>query len=87
MPRGAAARGLKDVRYGTAEVLLQSVLALAKRRDIVWVRGGVQPDADGNLLRDLGCDLGHGYFISRPMDYRAVLAWVRQRILAQRRHT
>jgi EAL domain-containing protein (putative c-di-GMP-specific phosphodiesterase class I) len=40
------------------------------------VAEGVEDRADWNFLRQRGCDLAQGYFISKPMPATDFLAWL-----------
>jgi diguanylate cyclase (GGDEF)-like protein/PAS domain S-box-containing protein len=57
--------------------VVQAVTGLARtfRRQVV--AEGVETDAHGLLLMRLGCDLGQGYGISRPMPAERWVDWVR----------
>ena len=43
---------------------------------------GIEDAAAWQTLRDLGCHEGQGFFISRPLDYAALSAWLAQRPLS-----
>jgi EAL domain-containing protein (putative c-di-GMP-specific phosphodiesterase class I) len=61
----------------SAKVILKSSLDMAKNLKITAVAEGIETQEDWNLLRQLGCDLGQGYLIARPMESVAYLDWVR----------
>lgn len=61
----------------SAKVILKSSLDMAKNLKIMAVAEGIETQEDWNLLRQLGCDLGQGYLIARPMESVAYLDWVR----------
>ena len=56
--------------------ILTGVISLAKafRRDVI--AEGVETTAHGTLLLKLGCDLGQGYGIARPMPAQDVPGWI-----------
>lgn len=56
--------------------ILEGVLSLAKafRREVI--AEGVETIEHGRFLLQLGCDLGQGYGIARPMPADKLLAWV-----------
>lgn len=58
--------------------ILHSSFETAKRMKIVSVAEGIETIDDWVLLRGLGCDLGQGYFISKPMPAASVAGWSRQ---------
>lgn len=57
-------------------IILRSSLDMARKLNMVTVAEGVETQQDWDLLRKIGCDLGQGYFIARPMSADAVLAWM-----------
>jgi EAL domain-containing protein (putative c-di-GMP-specific phosphodiesterase class I) len=40
------------------------------------VAEGIEDQQDWDCLAHLGCDIGQGYFIARPMPAAAVLNWL-----------
>jgi EAL domain-containing protein (putative c-di-GMP-specific phosphodiesterase class I) len=64
-------------RQESAKVILKSSLDMAKNLKITAVAEGLETQEDWNLLRQLGCDLGQGYLIARPMESGAYPDWVR----------
>lgn len=57
-------------------IILRSSLDMARNLNMVTVAEGIETQQDWDLLRNLGCDLGQGYFIGRPMATTAVPAWI-----------
>jgi len=49
---------------------------MARKLKVTSVAEGIETRQDWDLLLRLGCDLGQGYFIAKPMDARAFLAWI-----------
>lgn len=60
-----------------ARVILGSSLDMAKKLGITAVAEGIETQEDWALLRDLGCEVGQGYFIARPMEAARYPAWAR----------
>ena len=60
----------------SARVILESSLDMARKLKVTSVAEGIETRQDWDLLLRLGCDLGQGYFIAKPMDARAFLAWI-----------
>lgn len=56
---------LQDPRKG--ELILHSILALANSLGLRTVAEGIANDAQFDMLRRLGCELGQSYAIARPM--------------------
>jgi EAL domain-containing protein (putative c-di-GMP-specific phosphodiesterase class I) len=61
----------------SSRAMLESSLEMAAKLKIVAVAEGIETQEDWDLLRGLGCQLGQGYFIARPMEAGAFLAWSR----------
>ncbi len=59
-------------------VIVQGVLGLARSFMRTAVAEGVESVDHGRMLLQLGCDLGQGYGIARPMPAQAVASWVAQ---------
>ena len=64
--------------------IVESVIGLARAFDRQVVAEGVESDEHGRRLLQLGCELGQGFGIARPMAGDAVAAWVAQRGGARR---
>ncbi|GAB4400193.1 MAG: hypothetical protein OHK0048_15020 [Rhodoferax sp.] len=58
--------------------ILQGVIGLAKTFGRVVVAEGVETPAHGQKLIELGCELGQGFGISRPMPAADLPNWVRR---------
>ena len=56
--------------------MLESSLEMAAKLKIAAVAEGVETQADWDLLLELGCPLGQGYFIARPMQAAEFLRWL-----------
>jgi EAL domain-containing protein (putative c-di-GMP-specific phosphodiesterase class I) len=52
---------------------------MAAKLRIVAVAEGIETQADWDLLRELGCQLGQGFFIALPMEGAEFLSWLRKR--------
>jgi EAL domain-containing protein (putative c-di-GMP-specific phosphodiesterase class I) len=57
--------------------LATAVVSLGDTLDLEVVAEGIELSEQWTTLRDLGCDLGQGYFFARPMPSRDVLDFVR----------
>lgn len=62
-------------RQPSASVILESSLDMAKKLNITSVAEGVESQQDWDLLVQLGCKLAQGYFVAKPMQAQALLAW------------
>lgn len=56
-------------------VILQSALDMAGRLGLSSVAEGIETMEDWRLLQELGCDVGQGYLIARPMPADELPAW------------
>ncbi len=56
--------------------ILNGVLGLARAFDRAPIAEGVETVRHGDVLLDLGCDLGQGYGIARPMPAADLPAWI-----------
>jgi diguanylate cyclase (GGDEF)-like protein len=59
-----------------AAVIVKHTVALAHDLGISLVAEGVEDDATGLVLRDLGCDIAQGWAIARPMPVTDFLDWL-----------
>ena len=59
-----------------ATAILKASLQIARDLKIKAVGEGIEAQEDWNMLRDLGCDLGQGYYIAKPMAAGAYLSWI-----------
>jgi EAL domain-containing protein (putative c-di-GMP-specific phosphodiesterase class I)/ActR/RegA family two-component response regulator len=65
-------------RNASRLAILHSSFETARRMKIVSVAEGIETIDDWILLRGLGCDLGQGYFISKPIPAASVSGWALQ---------
>ncbi|MEO5702487.1 MAG: EAL domain-containing response regulator [Gammaproteobacteria bacterium] len=71
---------MNATRQQSARVILESSLDMVKKLNITSVAEGIETQQDWDLLRQLGCQLGQGYFIAQPMETGAFLKWSRDRV-------
>lgn len=55
-----------------AQAIMESSIALGKKLDLCIVAEGVENQADWDLVKQLGCDIAQGYFISKPLAGEAI---------------
>ncbi len=60
-----------------ARYIVESSIALGQRLGLHLVAEGVEREEDWNLITELGCDEGQGFFIARPMKGLDVPNWLR----------
>lgn len=59
-------------------VIVRSTIDLAHNLGMAVVAEGLESEAHLAVLRSLGCNLGQGYFISRPQPVESLLVWLGQ---------
>ncbi|WP_047806243.1 EAL domain-containing protein [Pelagerythrobacter marensis] len=69
-------------RSQTARAIVSNVIRLAREAKLVSVAEGIEDKETFELLRNLGCDIGQGYHIARPM----VLSGLQEILDLQRDH-
>src|ERR1019366_9180513 len=60
------------------EVIVRSVVYLARNLGLQTVAEGVEDEATWQHLTDLGCDSAQGYFLARPMSADAFTGWLHE---------
>jgi diguanylate cyclase len=55
----------KDVTFSKA--LVETIVGLAKHLELEVVAEGVETETQRNLLKQLGCHIGQGYFFAKPL--------------------
>jgi diguanylate cyclase (GGDEF)-like protein/PAS domain S-box-containing protein len=68
-----------------AEGLAAAIVALGESLKLEVVAEGIELSGQYQALRDLGCDLGQGFFIARPMDLADTRMWLADADRAARR--
>ena len=56
--------------------IVHTVLGLADAFNLKVVAEGVEDEVSMNILKDWGCDIAQGYFISRPLPRADLEAWL-----------
>src|SRR5207248_2047807 len=59
--------------------IVRTTVDLAHQLGVTVVAEGVESEAVRSELRALGCDIGQGYFLGRPMPPAAFADWMRDR--------
>jgi EAL domain-containing protein (putative c-di-GMP-specific phosphodiesterase class I)/FixJ family two-component response regulator len=60
----------------TRSAICSASLRMAHQLQMKVVAEGIEDQDDWDFLAHLGCDIGQGYFIARPMPAAAVLDWL-----------
>ncbi|HEY4291909.1 putative bifunctional diguanylate cyclase/phosphodiesterase [Luteibacter sp.] len=56
--------------------ITEAIVGLAKKLNMRTIAEGVETEAQAEWLRDLGCDIGQGYFFARPMSADAFIRYL-----------
>ena len=59
--------------------IVQGIIALSKTFNLKAVAEGVETDKCFSTLLDMGCEIGQGYVIARPMPAEDFLAWYKEK--------
>jgi EAL domain-containing protein (putative c-di-GMP-specific phosphodiesterase class I) len=57
-------------------VIVRTLLDLARNLDLSVVAEGIEDINLWNSLKELGCDVGQGYYMSRPVDVENFSKWL-----------
>ncbi|OZI31494.1 hypothetical protein CAL29_26735 [Bordetella genomosp. 10] len=66
------------IKRKNLRVILKAAIDMAQQMGLVSTAEGIENEEDWQLLRELGCMVGQGYFIARPMAGSAVPGWLKQ---------
>jgi EAL domain-containing protein (putative c-di-GMP-specific phosphodiesterase class I)/FixJ family two-component response regulator len=66
------------IKRKNLRVILKAAIDMARQMGLVSTAEGIEDEEDWQLLRELGCMVGQGYFIARPMAGSAIPGWLRQ---------
>jgi EAL domain-containing protein (putative c-di-GMP-specific phosphodiesterase class I)/FixJ family two-component response regulator len=61
---------------GTRAAICNASLRMAHQLQMQVVGEGIEDQDDWNFLSQMGCDVGQGYFIARPMPAADVVPWI-----------
>ena len=64
------------------EAIVRSTIDLAGNLDLRVVAEGIETEAVLERLAELGCDIGQGYFISRPQPAEELTAQLGEPLMA-----
>jgi EAL domain-containing protein (putative c-di-GMP-specific phosphodiesterase class I) len=63
----------------TASALVDAMIRIGKTLRLETVAEGVEQAEQADQLRNMDCDIGQGYYFSRPLPRDAITALLRQR--------
>jgi EAL domain-containing protein (putative c-di-GMP-specific phosphodiesterase class I) len=58
--------------------IVRSAIDLARNMGLHVTAEGIEDETTYHALRDLGCDVGQGYFFSKPLGVEALVPWLRE---------
>ena len=64
--------------------LIRTILRIGQSLNMVTIAEGIETDLQLNAVRDLGCELGQGYFFARPLPPVDVDSWLNAQAKAAR---
>lgn len=67
-------------RSHTEQVIVESTIKLAHGLGLLAVAEGIETETQYAILRELGCDIGQGFAIARPMAKAELLSWHRRQL-------
>ncbi len=68
---------IKDISVDSDDVVIvEAVLGLGKHFGLKVVAEGVEDKAQLDFLRDQGCDIAQGYYLSPPLAFNQYTAWL-----------
>ncbi|MDX1352330.1 MAG: EAL domain-containing protein [Thiomicrorhabdus sp.] len=56
--------------------LLEGLIGLTKSLNRKVIAEGIETEMHGNMLIELGCNYGQGYFIAKPMEPQRIVNWM-----------
>jgi diguanylate cyclase (GGDEF)-like protein/PAS domain S-box-containing protein len=62
------------------EEIVRTIVTLGRNLNLGVIAEGIETDAQLERLKELGCDLGQGYFLARPMPEADAGRWVEQEL-------
>jgi len=66
-----------------SETIVKAIITMCHGLDLSVVAEGIEDFGEALKLKALGCDMGQGYFYSRPIDSRATLDYIARRYLGE----
>ncbi len=69
---------MKSIRDEEAAAIVRITIDLGHSLGLTVVAEGIENQETYDWLKELGCDIGQGYFISKPVDARRFPIWVQQ---------
>ncbi|MDG1752885.1 MAG: EAL domain-containing protein [Thalassotalea sp.] len=58
------------------KIIAEATVKMAKGLGLEVVAEGINSQADEDILRDFGCDIGQGYFYAKPMAIDDYISWL-----------
>ena len=68
-------------------VIVDSSIDMARKLNVKSVAEGVETQEEWDMLKNMNCDVGQGYFIAKPMDSAAFLNFCADYAPAQQKST
>lgn len=68
----------KSTTNKECHTIIKISILLAHELGMTVVAEGIETEADWNILKELGCDEGQGYWMAKPMPGEDIMPWVEQ---------
>jgi EAL domain-containing protein (putative c-di-GMP-specific phosphodiesterase class I) len=64
----------------SASDVVELIITLAHKMNLKVIAEGIETPRQVERLRELGCELGQGYYFSQPLDAKAAQQFLRQQV-------
>ena len=61
-----------DFKNGENIEIIKAIMNLARDLDIGVIAEGIETENQFDMLKDLKCEFGQGFFFAKPMDFKAI---------------
>jgi len=59
----------------TSRIIVESSINMARKLQVKSVAEGVETEHDRDILKQMGCDIGQGFFFAKPMDKQSFVEY------------
>jgi diguanylate cyclase (GGDEF)-like protein len=67
-----------EIGRKAGQELAETIVALGHKLRLVTIAEGIETPEQAAYLREIGCDVGQGYLLARPMPPQALREWLQQ---------
>lgn len=69
-----------------SRAIVETIILMGHKMGICLIAEGVETEAQAQMLKELGCDLGQGYFFAKPMPVADMEQYLRDKYIDSRAH-